>query len=82
MNDMNDTKQVDERDALEVIRESRGAQLRALILAWYTNETYQRALQEQAEALQAGELEISDDWANIADHILQTFSAQMEIMKK
>ena len=61
---------------IAAIRDSRGAQLRALVLSWYSNDTYQRALQEQAEALRSGELEISPDWADIAEQILEPFTVQ------
>ena len=58
----------------EAIRAGRGAQLRALVLSWYVGDTYQRTLQLQAEELQNGDLQISDDWAEIAESILQNFA--------
>ena len=70
------TEDTDEIDILAKVRASRGAQLRALILAWHSGDTYQNALQEQATALREGELEIADDWSEIADQILKGFVAQ------
>ena len=60
------------------IRYSRGAQLRALVLSWHLGVTYQHALQEQATELQKDDFEISDDWAQIAEHIYLSFAAQQQ----
>lgn len=59
-----------------IVKESRGAQLRALVLSWKLNETYQRTLQIQAEELQNGELQVDDDWTEIADQLFQAFKTQ------
>lgn len=69
------TENTDTPDPALLIKRSRGAQLRALVLGWATNETYQRALQEQAQALHEEELEISEDWGEMADIILKQFVA-------
>ena len=61
----------------EVIKRSRGAQLRALILSWHLNETYQNTLQLQATELQKGTLEISEDWGSMANSILHSFEDQI-----
>lgn len=63
-----------EEEIRQKIRESRGAQLRALIISWYTGDTYQRALQEQAEALREEGLVINDDWGDMAEHILEQYA--------
>lgn len=63
------------QDPAEMMRKSRGAQLRALVLSWHLNILYQDALQEQALALQNEELEINEEWATTAAHILDAFTA-------
>jgi len=68
-------KDVMSQDIAKTIRDSRGAQLRALILSWHLGMTYQHALQTQATELQKEEFEISEDWADIADQIYQSFVA-------
>ncbi len=68
-----------EEEALAKLKESRGAQLRALIVAWYSNDTYQRALQEQAQALREEGLVISDDWGEMAEHILDQFAGGQNV---
>ncbi len=60
-----------------ILKRSRGAQLRALILSWHHNETYQNTLQMQATELQKGKLEISEDWGGMANSILHSFEDQI-----
>lgn len=57
----------------QIRRRGRGAQLRALVLSWHLGDTYQNILQAQANEIQSGELDISDDWGDIADNILSQF---------
>ena len=62
----------------EILRRSRGAQLRAMILSWHLNETYQNTLQIQAIELQDGKLEIDDDWGEMANSILHQFQSCLD----
>lgn len=62
----------------QIRRRARGAQLRALVLSWHTTETYLNVLQAQATEIQSGELDISDDWGDIADSILSQFERARE----
>ena len=68
-----------EEEILQKIRDSRGAQLRALIVSWYTGDTYQRALQEQATALQDEGLVINKDWAEMAEYVLEQYAGAQGI---
>ena len=64
-----------------LLKRSRGAQLRALILSWHLNETYQNTLQIQATELQGGNLEISSDWGDVANSILHQYERGLEESK-
>jgi len=60
----------------EDLKTNRGAELRALIISWDEQITFNEALAEQAKRIGAGTFAPSPDWGEIADEILGSYLAR------
>ena len=54
----------------------RGAELRALIVSWDEQTTFNEALAEQTKRVEEGTFAPSSDWGEIADEILGSYLAR------
>lgn len=69
----------DHQDKLQEIRKRRGAELRALIVSWQEEKSYEVALREQQAQIAVGKFEPSDEWGTVAEEFLAMYISRPQM---